>query len=46
MNKQDQIVELRNRIIALKLSNPYDKSIPKLNQQLDQLTYDQPEPTS
>jgi hypothetical protein len=46
MNKQEQIVELRNRIIALKLSNPYDRSIPKLNQKLDQLTYVQPKPTS
>ena len=46
MNRQDQIVELRNRIIALKLSNPYDKSIPKLNQHLDRLTHDQPKPTS
>lgn len=46
MNKQEQIVELRNLIIELKLSNPYDSRIPKLNQKLDKLTYDQPEPTS
>ena len=40
MIKQDRIVELRNRIIALKLSNPYDKTIPQLNQQLDKLIQD------
>ena len=40
MNQQDRIVELRNRIIALKLSNPYDMRIPKWNQQLDELIRD------
>lgn len=41
MSKQEQIVELRGQIIALKLSNPYDKSIPKLNQKLDELIRDE-----
>ena len=40
MNKQEQIVELRNRIIALNLSNPYDERIPKWNQKLDELIRD------
>ena len=40
MNQQDRIVELRNRIIALKLSNPWDETIPHLNQKLDELIRD------
>ena len=40
MHKQDKIVELRATIIELKLSNPYDRTIPQLNQQLDKLIQD------
>lgn len=42
-----QIEVLRAQIVALKLSNPYDASIPKLNQKLDNLIHHvQPKPTS
>lgn len=42
---QDQVKELREAIIQLKLESPWDPKLPKLIQQYDNLTNVQPEST-